>query len=143
MKRHSNGVRSLIRTGILTCVCVRVCMLHLSHRSSEIPIHTHWILLHTHTHAHLHTFVCVYICLHMHTGLSRAEQTHLLHFMVRWGRRGRGHGEAQLDGAWTVGWLKVIYCFKCNLHARKSDRMKEEAAAAEDEKAEKNNAFAF
>lgn len=87
-------------------------------------------------------YVCVYICLHMYKGLSRAEQTHLL-LMVRWGRRGAGYGEAQLNDAWTVGWLKVIYCFKCNLHARKSDRMKEEAAAAEDEKAEKNNAFAF
>lgn len=79
----------------------------------------------------------------MHTGLSRAEQTHLL-FHGEAMAPGAGHSEAQLDGAWTVGWLKVIYCFKCNLHARKSDRMKEEAAAAaEDEKAEKNNAFAF
>lgn len=141
MKRHSNGVRSLIRTRISTCMCLYVAPEPQIQRNSN-P-HTLNITTHTHTCICMRMYVCIHICLHMHTGLSRAEQTHLLfHGEAR--APGAGHGEAQLDGAWTVGWLKVIYCFKCNLHARKSDRMKEEAAAAaEDEKAEKNNAFAF
>lgn len=89
-------------------------------------------------------FVCVYTYLfaYAYRPITGWTDAFAVHGEAR--APGAGHGEAQLDGAWTVGWLKVIYCFKCNLHARKSDRMKEEAAAAaEDEKAEKNNAFAF